>query len=360
MKKTLYTLNIENYAPEMMQLTMPLMKRYAKKIGADFHVIQDRKFPDFPIPYEKFQIYELSKKHENDWNVFYDADALIHPDMWDPTEVIDKSTTISHGTDFTPMRFKPDEYFKRDGRFIGKGNWCAYFSDWCRDYYHPLEDMTAKEAANRITPIVSELGTVIDPIHLVDDYTVSRNISRYGLKHIILPDISERVKVRQGMFLHHYTMPVDQKTFNFKKQLLLWAVEGLVDDERQQEIINMIMQLAWIKDKELDWNDFVSVLPNSKRIVNIIKSWDIDIEYKKFDKVNTKLKKNMLMTPLQNVQDCKEKQEAQTAIETMQENISVSDLLGSLKLGLFIADFLKLKLDIDIKVTPVEIVEGAK
>ncbi|HWB97853.1 MAG TPA: hypothetical protein VG672_14160 [Bryobacteraceae bacterium] len=45
-KKTVYTLNIGDYAPEICALTYPLMEAYARKIGADFHVIRERKFPD--------------------------------------------------------------------------------------------------------------------------------------------------------------------------------------------------------------------------------------------------------------------------------------------------------------------------
>ena len=83
-KKTLYTLNIGDYAPEIRALTFPLLRGWADKIGADFHVIEERKFPDWPIVYEKLQIYELGQG--NDWNIFADADTLVHPEMFDVTE----------------------------------------------------------------------------------------------------------------------------------------------------------------------------------------------------------------------------------------------------------------------------------
>ena len=91
-KKTIYTLNIGDYAPEICALTYPLIQAYARKIGADFHVIRERKFPEWPIVYEKLQIYELGRKHGNDWNIFVDSDTLINPEMFDVTEHLHKDT----------------------------------------------------------------------------------------------------------------------------------------------------------------------------------------------------------------------------------------------------------------------------
>jgi hypothetical protein len=59
MKKTLYTLSVndkhpgQDFEPEITALTFPLMRKYAHKIGADFHVIRERKHPDMPPVYEK-------------------------------------------------------------------------------------------------------------------------------------------------------------------------------------------------------------------------------------------------------------------------------------------------------------------
>src|SRR5271168_5376308 len=71
-KKTIYTLNVGGYAPEICALTYPLLQAYARKIGADFHVIRDRKFPDWPVVYEKLQIHVLGKEHGDDWNIYID------------------------------------------------------------------------------------------------------------------------------------------------------------------------------------------------------------------------------------------------------------------------------------------------
>jgi hypothetical protein len=210
MKKGIYTLAVNNYEPGITDLTFPLMKQYAKKIGADFHVIEDRKFPDLPPVYEKFQVYELSKEHGNDWNIFIDADTLIHPDFWDVTALVSKDTTVSgYTSDFTPMRFKPDEYFLRDGRFIGKGNWFGVFSDWCRDYYHPLDDISFEEAVKNINVIQDEKLHGIRSDHLIDDYLVSRNISRYGLKHTLISALQQNRGLNYQHLLHWYVPPTN-------------------------------------------------------------------------------------------------------------------------------------------------------
>ncbi|MEB3214579.1 MAG: hypothetical protein VKL39_24735 [Leptolyngbyaceae bacterium] len=224
-KKTVYTLCVDNYAPEITEITFPYMKAWADKIGADFYVIEDRKFPDAPPVYEKFQIYELSKEHKNDWNIFVDADALIHPDFFDVTTVLDKDMTCSNGTDFVPHRFRPNEYFKRDRRYIGKGNWLAFFSDWCRDYYMPL-DIPFDEAIENIFPTVDETNFGITPCHLIDDYTVSRNIARYGLKHTIIPELSAKLPhIQQNLLAHQYLMPIEEKVSYLNKMLTQWKIQ---------------------------------------------------------------------------------------------------------------------------------------
>lgn len=221
-KKTVYTLCVDNYEPEITAITFPYMERYAKKIGADFHIIDQKKFPEMPPVYEKFQIYDLSKEHDNDWNIFFDADTLIHPDFWDITAFIGKEMTVSHGTDFTPHRFRPTPYQLRDGRFIGKGNWIGIFSDWCRDYYHPL-DVTFEEAVADIFPTVQETNFGITNCHLIDDYTVSRNIARYGLKHMIIPDFESKGMVK-GLLAHQYLMDTDRKIHYFEETKKKWGV----------------------------------------------------------------------------------------------------------------------------------------
>lgn len=282
MKKTLYTLNIDNYAPEITALTMPLMERWTKKIGADFYIIKDRKFdPKLPPVYEKFQIYKLSAEHKNDWNMFFDADTLIHPDFWDVTELLTKDYTCSNGSDFTLIRFKADKYFRRDGRFIGKGNWFLIASDWCTDIWEPLSDITVEEAIKNIFPTAQESGTVIKNTHLIDDYIVSRNIAKYGLKHVLLPELEQARRVTEsGLLWHEYRIPIDQKKVFMQRQLMTWAVQVVfvngnvkVEGHNMQNIVGRLG--AW--DGSVGWDEYLSALPTGKYIADIIESWGVKI-----------------------------------------------------------------------------------
>jgi hypothetical protein len=207
-KKIVYTLSVNDYSPLVSGLTFPLMKRFADKIGADFKVITERKFPDWPIPCEKFQIHELAQQEGAEFVYFWDADALIHPDMFDVFSVAHKDTVVSGtSSDFSPMRFKPDKYFLRDGRFFGRGNWMVAASDWCLDYWKFPDDITLKECVERITPIQIEVNSGVTPEHLVDDFIASRNMAKYGLKLKHFREITDERQLGQVFLLHNYLPP---------------------------------------------------------------------------------------------------------------------------------------------------------
>jgi len=182
MKKLVVSLNIGNYAPKIRKICTPYARYWAKKIGADFKWITKPKFNRTPN-YEKFQIYEMSKKY--DWTFFIDADLLIPIDWIDPTEFLEKDCVLFNDTDFANHRFRYDHCFRRSHSNYGATTWFCAFSDWTRDAWRPMElqdDMTWKKAIENIRPIQIEKNFGIDREHIVDDYLVSRNIAKYGLK----------------------------------------------------------------------------------------------------------------------------------------------------------------------------------
>lgn len=210
MKKTLYTLNIGNYAPDICKLTYPLLKYYARKCGAEFHVISERKFPEWPVTYEKMQIYGLSKQRGDDWSMYIDSDALVHPETLDWTNYLPMDTVAHNGVDMASVRWRYDEYFRRDGRNVGSCNWNTMASSWCRDLWHPL-DLTPEEAVSNIFPTVEELNTVITPCHLVDDYALSRNIARFGLKTKTILDLQKEFIPDSNFYWHVYVVGIEKK-----------------------------------------------------------------------------------------------------------------------------------------------------
>jgi hypothetical protein len=252
MKKTIFTLNINNYVPGITELTYPLIKRYAEKIGADFYTITERKFPKYPPQYETMQIYELGREMKNDWNIYIDSDALIHPDMFDVTEFIHKDTVCHNGSNMANNRFKYDNYFRRDGRNIGSRNWFTIASDWCIDLWHPL-DISYNEALNNIFPIQDEINTPISKEHMIDDYILSRNIARFGLKFKtfirILEDIGDT-----GTYLWHLsTLSTEDKIEEIRSVISRWGVSDYIDPQIP----------GWTNYSELIWLNLMARKMNS-------------------------------------------------------------------------------------------------
>jgi len=225
-KKAIFTLNVDGFSPEITELTFPLINNYAKKIGAEWVLIKDRKWPDYPVTYEKLQIYYLAQEMDNEWNIYIDADALLHPDLMDFTQILSKDTVAHHGSDFASQRWKYDRYFLKDGRNIGSGNWFTIASDWCIDLWHPLDDLTLEEALANISPTVEEKNSgVFNPDHLIDDYTLSRNIAKYSFKFVAIRELLEKLRPGlQGLFWHQYLIPKEAKVVEIKKVLKMWGV----------------------------------------------------------------------------------------------------------------------------------------
>jgi hypothetical protein len=221
-KTTVFTLAVDGYSPDIRKLTFPLMERYAEHIGANFHVIQDRMFPGWPAAYEKLQIYRLAQELGNDWNIFFDADALVHPELPDLTQHIPLNTVAHYQCDSAGVRFKYDRIFSRDGRNIGSCNWLAVASYQCIELWKPLDDMTSEQAAGQIRPTIGEHEGGITREHLIDDYTLSRNIALYGLKYVSVAHILRSLDLGNlSFFVHTYKCSEDTKV-----DLLIEALRG--------------------------------------------------------------------------------------------------------------------------------------
>jgi hypothetical protein len=94
---------------------------------------------------------------------------MIHPDLEDPTKGRPDVVRFHLGYDVRD-RFAPDHYFLRDGRFQGVVTNFLATSWWCHDIWTPLE-FGWDVAQNRTKRL-----------HIVDEYCVSRNLARFGIK----------------------------------------------------------------------------------------------------------------------------------------------------------------------------------
>jgi hypothetical protein len=227
MKKTIYTLNLnkKEYEP-ITELTYPWLKFYAFKIGAEFKEITERKFPEWPITYEKLQLFEIAQRDENDWNIFMDCDTLVHPDTFDFSTHVPKDTVMHNGADMATMRWRYDRFFMRDGRHIGSPTWNCWASDWCVELFKPLDDLTPEQAAANIFPLHGEIENGIKPPRLIEDYVMSRNIAKYGLKFTTIQEMLQKLNMLPwaDFFWHAYMMPIDEKVIRMKDKLKAWRL----------------------------------------------------------------------------------------------------------------------------------------
>jgi hypothetical protein len=256
-KKTIFTLNLNGYAPEITDLTYPLIEAYARKIGAGIHTITERKFPEWPLTYEKLQIFELAQRMENDWNIYIDSDTLVHPDTPDLTAMLPRDTVGHFWSDFAPVRWRPDRFFERDGRDIGSGNWLAVASDLCVDLWRPLDDLAPQEAIANIFPTVAERrSAIIEPGHLIDDYVLSRNIAKYGLKFKRIKELFDEAGFEKGgyFFYHHYLFDAKQKVVELKKAIRTWGIYEIMGYDFPETPVDKAEKIpGWMTREELEW-----------------------------------------------------------------------------------------------------------
>ena len=184
MKKLIHVVNINDFFPELFALTYPTIRSYAERNGYMINMITERKFPDYPINYEKMQVYEDGKDAEV--NILCDADMLIHPEFPDVTEFL-KRDSISFNDNYNiSWKYHVDRirYFMRDGRDVGIATNFVVSSDWTHDVWEPLslsqkdiEDLAKKE--NTDTGGADGRGWG----HYADEFALSYNMAKYGLKY---------------------------------------------------------------------------------------------------------------------------------------------------------------------------------
>jgi hypothetical protein len=170
--KCVHVLATEGYAPELCAITLPTIRAYAERIGADFNLITTRKFPTYPINYERLQIYEAGKDY--DWNLNIDADMVIGKRLHDITvDAPEHLVRIVMRFDAT-MYFNVEDniYFKRDGRNVGLVDAFIVTSRLTHDLWEPLPG-----PFEEYLPVFKD-----NQSRRVSEFCLSQNLARYGLQ----------------------------------------------------------------------------------------------------------------------------------------------------------------------------------
>lgn len=182
-KKCVYVLATPDYAPEMCSVTIPTIRRFAERIRADFKIISERRFPSFPINYERVQIYELGREY--DWNINIDADIVIGDSLADPCERIHPKTVgVVMGFDLNSfIDTRGNRYFNRDGRNMGIVDTFTVTSKLTHDLWEPLEGEFAS-----YTHLFKDGVT-----RRISEFCLSQNLAKYGFAYQGLYGQSEQI-----------------------------------------------------------------------------------------------------------------------------------------------------------------------
>lgn len=200
MIKRLFVLRVGDYRPDLCRFTIPTIKKYAKKIGAEYVEITEREFGarynwdptlndnlggevlknPLPVTLEKLQVYNLGR--DSDWNILVDADVMIHPTMPDVTKFLSPVAVSSAFAFDASAMFRPNRFFERDGRNIGiVANFVVSTS-----HTHDVWDYTQAIYPDDLETL--PLSTWTKREFIIDEYVLSSNLAKFGLRHSgILP-----------------------------------------------------------------------------------------------------------------------------------------------------------------------------
>lgn len=214
MKNLLVTLDI-NYPKEITDLTLPYMQEYAKNINADFKVITERKYPELPIPMEKFQLYEICEDYK--WTIFLDADVLVNPKTMDLTKVIDSDVIIV--SEYLNILNSKDPQFQTEN----------VMNNYNLDIHSPFHFLAFHVSQKNV---VKPWDTPLQYINCVnittgmkknntkqewhlDEFLLATNIVKYGISTVSLKDdFSHTTISHNGNYL-----TVEQKVSFLKKSI---------------------------------------------------------------------------------------------------------------------------------------------
>lgn len=151
-------------------ITIPLIKAYAKRIGAEVNIIgSTREFPEYPPTYERMQIFAMGRHYQ--WNICVDTDVLLGPNVIDVTMAVARDCVgLIMNYAASPSFAVDNRFFGRDGRDLVPVEAFIVTSDWTHDLWEPLR---GSPAANLAQVMFEEQ---------IAEYALALNMAKYGLK----------------------------------------------------------------------------------------------------------------------------------------------------------------------------------
>jgi hypothetical protein len=223
-KKLIVTMNIGDYVPQLYGMTSHFLEKYAKKINAEVKIISERKFPEHGLYWEKFQTYELSREY--DFTLFLDADVLIHPDTPDILSFLNKNEILFKGN-YTFKYSQDDIYFRRDARYLDIEACIHAASDWTRDLWNPECELTDEDIEKNIFPYQNErnFGYSTKNGYYLDEWQMSRNVAKYGLKAIHARDLFGKFGTTYEQFIYHeFPVRNEDKPELYHRKIIEWKL----------------------------------------------------------------------------------------------------------------------------------------
>jgi len=169
-KKCVHIVNKPSVSEELGAITIPLIKAYAERIGADVNIIgETRAFPEYPFTYERMQIFASGRAYQ--WNICVDTDMLLGPTLVDTTWVVPRETVGIIMNYSASLSFSVDHrFFSRDTRDLAPVEAFMVSSDWTHDVWEPLKGSSQ-----------ANIATVLHE-HQIAEYALAFNMAKYGLK----------------------------------------------------------------------------------------------------------------------------------------------------------------------------------
>lgn len=122
------------------------------------------------------------------------------------------------------------------------------------DLWHPLEiGMTLPQALADIFPIVTERQAGIDREHLIDDYALSRNIARYGLKFKTVYDLMKESDDKGVYFWHTHRKTLSEKVSEIRAGIVAAKLNTL--EEYQYRACKGFRLDSWLREYGTDRAD---------------------------------------------------------------------------------------------------------